>query len=257
MFLFQSWLARGAFAILFALVVAVGAWWLFIRSDAELASAPLDFRDTDSAEAASATSTPPVADADDATAETDLAGVTTYRIVASHDSVDGATEAAYFADEQFASLSVPSTARGATQDVSGELYLDAGGIAEGAESRVVVALSGLRSDESRRDNRVQGALDVANYPEATFVPSALDGYGGEIPDGGDVEYALTGLLTLRGVEREVTWDVVARRNGDIVTALATVTVRYDEFDIPPPIVAGFVSVEDEVTLQLQLIAAQA
>jgi polyisoprenoid-binding protein YceI len=64
---------------------------------------------------------------------------------------------------------------------------------------------------------------------------------------------LTGLLDLHGVEREVTWEVVAVRAGSVMTALATVNFLYADFDITPPNIAGFVTVEDDVTLQVQLI----
>jgi hypothetical protein len=40
----------------------------------------------------------------------------------------------------------------------------------------------------------------------------------------------------------------------VFTALATTTFRYDEFGITPPNIAGFVSVEDEVTLQVSIVA---
>jgi polyisoprenoid-binding protein YceI len=65
---------------------------------------------------------------------------------------------------------------------------------------------------------------------------------------------MSGILELHGVQREVTWEVKAKREADVMSALATITIRYDDFAIDKPDIAGFVSVEDEVTLQMQVIA---
>ena len=70
-------------------------------------------------------------------------------------------------------------------------------------------------------------------------------------------FQLTGMMTLHGVEKEVTWEVKARREGDIMTALATIEILYTDFDITPPNIAGFVSVEDDVTLQMDIVATRA
>ena len=56
---------------------------------------------------------------------------------------------------------------------------------------------------------------------------------------------LTGKLDLHGVQKEVTWEVKALREGDVITALATLNILYADFNITPPNIAGFVSVEEE------------
>jgi len=49
----------------------------------------------------------------------------------------------------------------------------------------------------------------------------------------------------------------ARREGSVIAALATVTFPFAGFQIAPPNIAGFVSVEDEAALQIQVIARAA
>lgn len=39
-----------------------------------------------------------------------------------------------------------------------------------------------------------------------------------------------------------------------MTALATITIFYTDFDITKPDIGGFVSVEDDVTLQMDIVA---
>jgi hypothetical protein len=59
------------------------------------------------------------------------------------------------------------------------------------------------------------------------------------------------------VQKEVTWEVEARREGNVITALATTNLMYEDSGIPVLNIGGFVSVEDDVTLQMQIIAQAA
>lgn len=251
----QSWFVRGLLTLVIGALAAGAGWWFFIREDNELASAPLDF-------VADATATPGVSPAVQAAASpvasnpgtTTSDGYTLYTVVPSHQSVAGVTEAAYFADEEIARLGVPSTAKGVTNDVSGQFAIGSDGLDASFENQLTVGLTTLTSDEGRRDSRVQEALETSTYPVATFTASSISGWPGDLPEGEDVEFQLTGLMDLHGVQQELTWDVVARRKGDVVTALATVNFLYADFNIPLLNIAGFVSVEEDVTLQVQLIA---
>lgn len=49
---------------------------------------------------------------------------------------------------------------------------------------------------------------------------------------------------------------MARRDANLITALATITFKYADFNIPLLNIAGFVSVKDSVTLQVQIVAEQ-
>ena len=257
-----SWLVRGILAAVVIVIAAGAGWWFFIRSDAELATSPLDFRETPSDAATStgadaATPTPARAvttETSDPVDVTPSEGYTLYLVVPEVPSVEGQTEAAYFAGETLARLGVPSTAKGTTTEVSGYFSLGSEGLDPAVESTITVALANIRSDESRRDGQMTRALEVTRYPEATFTAASLGGWSGEIPEGQDVNLTVTGTMDLHGVQKELTWDLVARRQGDVITALATVNFLYADFNIPVLNIGGIVSVEDDVTLQVQLIA---
>lgn len=270
--LWQSWKAMTGVAV--AAVIVLGAagaagWWFFVREDAELATTPLAFRETPTSEPASPEATeanapatptataPAVGDnnpANEAEAPVPSEGYTLYSVVAEHPAVAGRTEGAYFADEKLARLSLPSTAKGTTYEVAGHFAIGPEGLDPGVTSTITVGLATLRSDESRRDSRVRDALEVTKYPKATFTATSIGGWPGELPEGQDVALTVTGLMDLHGVQRELTWDVIARRQGDVISALATVNFRYEDFDIPVLNIAGFVTVEEDVTLQVLLIA---
>jgi polyisoprenoid-binding protein YceI len=231
----------GVIAALF-MVVAVG-WYAFVREDAQLATdppeIPAEVADTSDTATPGATGVP-----------AEGAEVLSFAIN------PGLSEAAYFVDEELASVGLPSTAKGATSDVTGTLHLTADGtaLAPGQVSSFTVELTGLTSDESRRDQRVQQALETSRYPDATFVITSVEGYDPSIPEGEEQVLQLTGTLDLHGVQREVTWDVQAYREGDAISALATATISFADFGITAPTFQGLVSISEQATLQVQLIA---
>jgi polyisoprenoid-binding protein YceI len=228
---------------LLALVAVAGGWYLFVREDAQLATSAPDIPD----EIAAATDAP-----DDTTASevAESDGALAFAINAE------LSEAAYFVDEELATIGIPSTAKGATNNVTGTLYVAADGTALATDqaSSFTVDLTGLTSDEDRRDQRVQQALDTGSYQSATFTVTSVSGYDPSIVDSEEQTLQLTGTLDLHGVQKEVTWEVKAFREGDAISALATVTISFADFDITAPTFQGLVSISDEATLQVQLIA---
>ena len=249
MFTLPRLIIGGLLAALIVVAVAAGGWWFFIREDNQLATnapaIPSDLRTPASGATVGATApaggaTP--ADAGDAQA---------YTIISDR------SEAAYFADEELASVGLPSTAKGTTTAITGTFYLtpDGLGLAAAPESSFKVDLTTLKSDRDMRDRRVQGmGLETDKYPRATFTAKSVTGYDAAIPEGQEQTLKLTGTLDLHGVQKEMTWDVKARRAGNVMTALATVNFLYSDFGIPVLNIGGFVSVQDDVTLQVQVVA---
>lgn len=229
----QRLLLFGGGAAMVLTAVVIGGWWFLIRDDAKLATEPRDIPSE-------------LIQAEDGADGDTL----TFRIIPEE------SEAAYFAGEKLARLSLPSTAKGSTSDIEGTVSLttDAAALTTSITSSFTVDLTSLTSDESRRDSRVQDALETSQFPTATFTLATATGYDPATPDGEDQSILLTGTLGLHGMERDITWDVLVRRESNVISALATVTFDYADFGINPPNIAGFVTVDDEVTLQVQLIA---
>jgi polyisoprenoid-binding protein YceI len=230
-------------------VVAAGYWWFFVREDAQLATEPAAIPAN-----LAATQTPSAAAPADAAAEDPsnqpAGGGLAFRVVAE------SSEAAYFADEELARVGLPSTAKGATRDVEGVFYLtaDGRGLDPDRASTFTVGLTTLMSDEDRRDRRVQEALETGAFPTATFTVTGVSGVDALLAADAQQAFQMTGILDLHGVQREIIWEVEARREGGVVTALATTTFNFADFDIVPPNIAGFVTVGEDVTLQVQIIA---
>jgi len=228
----------GGLAATAVIAVALAAgWWFLIREDNELATNAPDIPDE--------LRMTPAAPGDGS------ASGQAFRIISER------SEAAYFADEKLAALPLPSKAKGATTAIVGEFHLSEGGLEldTSQESRFTVDLRTIKSDKDLRDKRVQElGLETALFPTATFVVSGITGVDPALPEGAEQTLQLSGMMDLHGVQRELTWDVKARREGDVMTALATVTFSFADFNIPVLNIANFVSVQDDVTLQVQIVA---
>jgi len=242
-------LGAGAASVVLAAVVAAAGWWFLVRDTAQLATSPPEIP----AALLNATATPE-AEATEAAAATEVSMGSTLTFEVNSEL----SEAAYFVNEELATLGVPSTAKGTTNQVSGTLYVTPdGSLAAGAASQFTVDLTGFTSDESKRDERVQETLETSQYPTATFTATEVTGYDSSVPEGDEQVLQLTGMLDLHGVQKEVTWEVKAYRQGDAISALATVTVAFADFNMTAPTFAQIVSIDDKATLQVQLIAQAA
>jgi len=248
-------LIGGTAALVLAVAVGIAAWWFLIREDASLATDPPSIPQSllSSATATPATSSAATSSSATPGSATTAAGALTFQVNSSN------SEADYFVNEQLASVGIPSTAKGSTKDVSGTLYLTADGaaLAPGTTSQFTVDLRNLKSDKSMRDGRVQQALETGRYPTAMFTITGVSGYDPSLPEGQQQPLQLTGILDLHGVKKQVTWDVKAYRQSNVISALATVTVSFADFNITAPTFGGLFSIDDKATLQVQLIAQQA
>jgi polyisoprenoid-binding protein YceI len=111
--------------------------------------------------------------------------------------IDPAHSAAHFSVRHL----MISNVRGEFSKLSGSVLLDP---AELTQSTVEVNLetASVNTREPQRDEHLRSAdfLDVANYPAMTFRSKQIAAAG---PD----HFKLTGDLTIRGVTKEVTFDV--------------------------------------------------
>jgi polyisoprenoid-binding protein YceI len=163
------------------------------------------------------------------------------------------SEARYRVREQLASLSLPNDAIGATKQISGSVTISSDGTIDPA-SQFVVDMSSLRTDSDRRDNFVRrNVLQTDQYPTAVFVPTRVSGLAFPLPPSGEVNFELTGDLTLRDVTREVTWQVSGTMDGEQAVGMATVRLSFEDFNITKPRVASVLSIEDHIDLEVDVV----
>ena len=168
--------------------------------------------------------------------------------------ISSGSEARYVVREELARLSFPNDAMGVTQDVSGELTLEADGTVRTESSLIRVDLSTLQSDEGRRDNYVRSrTLGTGQYPYTDFVPTAISGLNWPLPSTGEASFSITGDLTIRDVTKEVTWETSAQFSEDRIMGTATTNFTFDEFNLTVPSVAVVLSVENNIRLEIDFV----
>jgi polyisoprenoid-binding protein YceI len=143
-----------------------------------------------------------------------------------------------------------ATAVGRTDAVTGDLTISGTTATAGS---FTADLTKVTSDQGNRDRQFQGRImDTATYPTATFkLTQPID--LSNIPQNlVKITEKATGDLTLRGKTRSVTFDVVARRNGDKIEVNGTIPITFADWDIPNPSF-GPASTEDHGVLEFILV----
>jgi polyisoprenoid-binding protein YceI len=170
-------------------------------------------------------------------------------------AVDAAQSTArYRAMEELSGIGA-NEAVGETQAIIGTLLFDNSYVPL-AGSRIDVDLRTLVSDESRRDNFLyDNVLETGEFPLATFIVTGVAGLDAGLPDGEEVTFQLVGDLTLHGVTNPATWEVTAKRDGDSVTGSANTSFVLDDYEMEKPIVGPVVSIDDEIKLEIDVVAA--
>lgn len=168
------------------------------------------------------------------------------------------TKASYRVREQLAGVNFPNDAVGTTDKIEGRIVIGANGAIDAAQSKITVDLRGLTSDQSRRDGYIQRAtLETEKFPTAVFVPKRAVGLKFPLPMGQDgraqpTGFQLVGDMTVHGVTKEVTWNVVAGGTADRLTGNASTAFNFAFFNLTKPSVAILLSVEDDIKLELEL-----
>ncbi|MEO5800530.1 MAG: YceI family protein [Gemmatimonadales bacterium] len=164
----------------------------------------------------------------------------------------GATgnEARYRVRELLAASTIENDAVGTTNALTGALQIDATGKADTTISRWVVDLTTLKSDRAMRDRFLQhNALEIALFPKAELVVTAINGLPATLPATGSFALTLLGNFTAHGVTKPTSWDVVANVSGDHISGTATTHLKFAEYNMTQPRVPVVASVDDDIKLE--------
>jgi polyisoprenoid-binding protein YceI len=244
------------------LLLAVGggaaAWALFLRGD-EVAPLALPSRaPTASSGTAAASGT-----AAGSSATTSLPPASAVALDAasipgswtiSADSVVG-----YRVREKLASLSAESDAVGRTSSITGSATIAAAGAALSVTAaEFSVDMTTVASDRQMRDNRLRNdGIQTDSFPTSTFKLTAPVAIPASALTGTAVDATLHGDLTLHGVTKTVDIPAKAQLNGNVIQVLGTLAFPFSDFGINAPNIGGFVSVQDNGTLEFLVNLAKA
>ena len=163
--------------------------------------------------------------------------------------------ALYRVGEMVLRFNRPDVAVGVTQAISGEIFLDRQRPSNTRLGVFTVDISQLRSDEPRRDQAIRERwLESARYPHATFKPTSIEGLPERLREGARVSVVLRGELTIRDVTRPVTFQGSFELAGDTLRGTAHTTIRMTNFGFEPPSILGVLRANDEVEVELAIVA---
>ncbi len=167
--------------------------------------------------------------------------------------------AGYRVREQLAFLQAPSDAVGRTSAITGTATIT------GTPAALVVStatftvdVQSLTSDQQMRDSHIQTlGLESAQFPKATFVLSSPVTLASNAASGAEIRVSLVGALTIHGTTKTVTIPVEARLSGSDIEVVGSITFPWGDFNMQPPNVAGFVTVDATATMEFDLFLKHA
>ncbi len=124
------------------------------------------------------------------------------------------------------------TAVGRTSKVTGGMVISGTRV---TAAQFTVDMASIRSDTRSRDAQFDGfIMDTASYPHGSFqLTRPID--LGQVPAiGRTVSVPATGNLTLRGVTRQVTFELNAERLASTIDVSAEIPITYSLWHIPNP-----------------------
>ncbi len=160
-------------------------------------------------------------------------------------------EARYRVREQLAGLDFPNDAVGRTSGVTGEIVFSDDGRVIPERSRITIDLRGLTSDKDRRDGYVQRrTLVTDSFPTAEITIRQINGLGWPLPTSGALQFTIVGDLTIKGVTRSTTWQVMANATPASYRGTASTRFTFADFALDKPRVASVLSVDETIALEL-------
>lgn len=180
--------------------------------------------------------------------------------------VSDQSTAAYIVDEEFlggalGKLGIAAgevDVIGSTQSIEGQLQLNFADLSAAlGTNRFTVNLTTLKTDQDRRDNWIQDdGPEFSKFPLAEFVATSLSDAPTSYNEGDEVNFKMSGDLTIREQSQAVTFDVTANLNGDTINGVAITDLKMSDFGIEPPNFANTLTVKDEFQVKVEFTAKE-
>jgi polyisoprenoid-binding protein YceI len=156
-------------------------------------------------------------------------------------------------DEELSGIG-SATAVGRTPEVAGQITIDG---TELAAAIFEADMTAITTNESRRDSRVQSALDTGQHPTSTFVLTEPVDLGEAASSGGAVSVTATGELTIKGVTQTVQIPLQAQLTGDTIVVVGSMDIVFADYGVSVPTAPVVVSADDHGVLEVQLLLTRA
>ena len=134
-----------------------------------------------------------------------------------------------------------------TSKLSGQINLD------GQPSTVEVDLHSLNSDQQYRDRYVKLQM-FPQHPVATFTVDSVNELPGEFDSGDTFQRSVSGTLNVKGADFPISFDLEVRNDVNILNVLGRTVFTWQQLSIPVPTARSVVSIDDEVHVEILLVA---
>jgi polyisoprenoid-binding protein YceI len=124
-----------------------------------------------------------------------------------------------------------TTAVGRTPDVRGSTTIEGTTL---MSAEIKAELTSIVSDEPRREDSIQDALNTASNPTATFVLTEPIDLGTGAAEGEAIAVTATGELTINGVTSEVEIELDARLIDGTILVTGATDIAFADYDITTP-----------------------
>lgn len=155
-----------------------------------------------------------------------------------------------------------NTILGTTHQVAGQVQFDVDNPAGAEISEILINARTFVTDSGNRDRAIRSPviLDSASdeFEFISFTPTAIDGLSGPVTVGKEVNFTVTGDLSIKGTTQSVVFNVMAVMESESrLTGRAETEVLRSDFGIGIPNAPGVADVTEEVTIRLDFVASRA
>ena len=190
-------------------------------------------------------------DVDAPTVDTDSIDAETQRLY--RIQPDNGSEARYVVSERLAGTE--KTTVGTTTVIGGDIVVDTSDPSASTVGEIVVNVEMFTSDSNLRDKRLRhDFLESTHWPFAHFVPTEIDGLPNEFVEATVIPIEITGDLTIKETTLPTTFTGAVVVHDDRLTVEMETIVLGSTFDVGPINIARLAHTDDEITLQLELVA---
>lgn len=145
---------------------------------------------------------------------------------------------------------------GTTKDVLGNIYVTPENLASTSVGTISINARTLKTDSEMRNGAIGRRILHSEENEfITFTSKSSTGLPEKPEVGKEYTFQTTGVLTVSGVSKDVTFTVTAKAASEReIDGSAKATIKYADFGLVIPKVKMVASVEDTVDLTLTFVA---
>jgi polyisoprenoid-binding protein YceI len=170
--------------------------------------------------------------------------------------IDGTWNIQPASEVYFSVTTSKETVNFSVKSVTGSWQLNTADAAQN-KAEGAVDLNVLSSGNSQRDNHIKAAdyLNVEQNSKATFAVKSFDQLPKEWKDGDTVSFKMTGTLTIKGIDKEVTFDSKAQYDQGQLKLEGNTLVTFADFGMKNPHTV-LLDTQNDVNVQLRLVLAK-